>query len=55
VITFYTLNNPQVIRVEPPLVITPALIHRAADGIEGAVAAAEELLGSVGAATEGGS
>jgi len=55
VITFYTLNNPQVIRVAPPLVITAALIHRAADGIEGAVAAAEELLGSVGAATEGGS
>ena len=55
VITFYTLNNPQVIRVAPPLVITPALIDRAADGIEGAVAAAEELLGSVGAATEGGS
>jgi putrescine aminotransferase len=44
VITFYTLNKPEVIRIEPPLVITPDLIDRAAAGIEGAVAEAERLL-----------
>lgn len=47
VITFYTLNNPTVIRIEPPLVITPDLIDRAAEGIAGAVAEAERLLSSV--------
>ena len=47
VITFYTLNNPSVIRIEPPLVITPELIDRAAEGISGAVAEAERLLSSV--------
>jgi len=30
VITFYTLNKPEVIRIEPPLVITADLIDRAA-------------------------
>jgi len=44
VITFYTLNKPEVIRIEPPLVITADLIDRAADGIEGAVAEAERVL-----------
>jgi len=44
VITFYTLNKPEVIRIEPPLVITPDLIDRALGGIEGAVAEAERLL-----------
>ena len=47
VITFYTLNNPNVIRIEPPLVITPELIDRAAQGIAGAVADAERLLDAV--------
>jgi putrescine aminotransferase len=47
VITFYTLNNPQVIRIEPPLVISSQLIARAAEGIDGAVGEAERLLGSV--------
>ena len=47
VITFYTLNNPSVIRIEPPLVITPDLIDRAAEGIAGAVAEAERLLSGV--------
>jgi putrescine aminotransferase len=47
VITFYTLNNPSVIRIEPPLVITPDLIDRAAEGIADAVAEAERLLSSV--------
>jgi putrescine aminotransferase len=47
VITFYTLNNPRVIRIEPPLVITTALIDRAVEGINGAVAEAERLLGQV--------
>jgi putrescine aminotransferase len=50
VITFYTLNKPEVIRIEPPLVITADLIDRAVDGIEGAVAEAERLL----AAADGG-
>ncbi len=44
VITFYTLNKPEVIRIEPPLVITVDLIDRAVDGIEGAAAEAERLL-----------
>jgi putrescine aminotransferase len=44
VITFYTLNKPEVIRIEPPLVITPELIDRAVGGIEAAVAEAERLL-----------
>ena len=44
VITFYTLNKPEVIRIEPPLVITPDLIDRAVDGIDGAVVEAERLL-----------
>jgi putrescine aminotransferase len=47
VITFYTLNNPSVIRIAPPLVITPDLIDRAAEGIGDAVAEAERLLSSV--------
>ena len=47
VITFYTLNNPNVIRIEPPLLITPALIDRAAVAIEGAVADAERQLAPV--------
>jgi putrescine aminotransferase len=53
VITFYTLNNPTVIRIEPPLVITPDLIDRAAEGIAGAVAEAERLLSSVREAEAG--
>jgi putrescine aminotransferase len=55
VITFYTLNNPRVIRIEPPLVITPELIDRAVSGIAGAVAEAASLLSAVdpGAAREG--
>jgi len=47
VITFYTLNNPNVIRIEPPLVITPELIDRAAQGIAGAVGDAARLLDPV--------
>jgi putrescine aminotransferase len=53
VITFYTLNNPTVIRIEPPLLITPDLIDRAAEGIAGAVAEAERLLSSVREAEAG--
>ncbi len=53
VITFYTLNNPTVIRIAPPLVITPDLIDRAAEGIAGAVAEAERLLSSVREAEAG--
>ena len=47
VITFYTLNNPQVIRIAPPLVISSELIARAAEGIDGAVGEAERVLNSV--------
>lgn len=50
VITFYTLNKPEVIRVAPPLTITPDLIDRAAAGIDGAVAETDRLLASVRAA-----
>ena len=52
VITFYTLNNPRVIRIEPPLIITIELIDRAVQGIDGAVAEAERLLGQVQGAVE---
>jgi putrescine aminotransferase len=47
VITFYTLNNPEVIRIEPPLVITADLVDRAAAGIDGAVAEADRVLGAI--------
>ncbi len=47
VITFYTLNKPEVIRIAPPLTITPDLIERAAAGIDGAVAEADRVLASV--------
>ena len=50
VITFYTLNKPEVIRIAPPLTITPDLVDRAAAGLDGAVAEAERLLASVRAA-----
>ena len=50
VITFYTLNKPEVIRVAPPLTITPDLVDRAAVGIDGAVAETDRLLASVRAA-----
>jgi putrescine aminotransferase len=55
VITFYTLNNPEVIRIEPPLTITLGLIDRAVAGIEGAVVEATRLLSSVQAASAGAS
>ncbi len=51
VITFYTLNKPEVIRIEPPLVITAELIDRAVVGLEGAVVETERLLGAVRAAS----
>ncbi len=54
VITFYTLNKPEVIRIEPPLLITPALIDRAVAGIEGAVVETARLLASVRAASASG-
>ncbi len=50
VITFYTLNKPEVIRIAPPLTITPDLIDRAAAGIDRAVAEADRVLASVRAA-----
>lgn len=53
VITFYTLNNPSVIRIEPPLVITPELVDRACEGIAGAVAEAARLLAGVREASAG--
>ena len=53
VITFYTLNNPGVIRVEPPLTITPELIDRAVEGLDGAIAEASRVLAPVRAAVDG--
>jgi len=53
VITFYTLNNPGVIRVEPPLSITPDLIDRAAAGLDGAIAEAARVLAPVRGAPDG--
>ena len=53
VITFYTLNNPGVIRVEPPLSITPDLIDRAAAGLDGAIEEAARVLAPVRGAPDG--
>jgi len=53
VITFYTLNKPEVIRIEPPLVITADLIDRAVEGLEGAVAEAERLLAAADGPPQG--
>ena len=55
VITFYTLNNPEVIRIEPPLTITPELIDRAVAGLDGAIAEASRVLAPVRAAADGAS
>jgi putrescine aminotransferase len=38
VLVAYTQNNPRVIRFEPPLVIEPRQLHRAADAFAEAVA-----------------
>jgi putrescine aminotransferase len=53
VITFYTLNNPGVIRIEPPLSITPELIDRATTALDGAIAEAWHVLAPVRGASDG--
>ncbi len=47
VLAAYTLNNPTVIRIEPPLVITPAQIDRVLEVIEAGVQDAVDLLGDL--------
>ncbi|MGE0000526.1 MAG: aspartate aminotransferase family protein [Fimbriimonadaceae bacterium] len=47
VIVAYTLNNPRVIRLEPPLVITEAQIGKAVSAMREAVAETQELLAGV--------
>ncbi len=45
VIAAYTLNNPKVIRFEPPLIITADQVDRAVSAFSGSVAEAKEMLG----------
>lgn len=47
VIAAYTLNNPKVIRFEPPLIITETHIDEAARAVEESVLAAQELVVSI--------
>jgi putrescine aminotransferase len=47
VIAAYTLNNPKVIRFEPPLTVTGAEIARAIDAFREAVAQTAELVAGV--------
>ncbi len=44
VIAAYTLNNPKVIRIEPPLIISEAQVDRAVTAFAEAVIEAEEML-----------
>ena len=44
VIAAYTLNNPKVIRIEPPLVITPAQVEQAVQAFTESAAEAVEML-----------
>lgn len=47
VIVAYTLNNPRVVRFEPPLIISEELLDRAVDAFEAALADAEAMLEGV--------
>jgi putrescine aminotransferase len=47
VIAAYTLNNPKVIRFEPPLVISKPEIDKVVDAFRGGVAEAVALLGDL--------
>jgi putrescine aminotransferase len=47
----YSLNNPLVIRIEPPLIIEKELLDRALGILEQAVEGTAALLESVGAIT----
>ncbi|MBS1706549.1 MAG: aspartate aminotransferase family protein [Armatimonadetes bacterium] len=49
VIAAYTLNNPRVIRMEPPLVVTREQIDSALEAFDGALAETEALLTELGA------
>lgn len=44
----YSLNNPLVIRIEPPLIIEKELLERALDILEQAIEGTAALLESVG-------
>jgi putrescine aminotransferase len=43
----YTLNNPRVLRFEPPLIIGAEQIEFVREALDGAVAETEELLASL--------
>jgi len=47
VIAAYTLNNPRVIRFEPPLIISDAQIDQAVEVFSGAVAETKEILAAL--------
>ena len=51
ILAAYTLNNPTVIRIEPPLVIAPADLDRAIAALEESLAQTAELLGDLPADT----
>ena len=44
VVAAYTLNNPKVMRFEPPLVITDAQIERVVSAFDAALGETQELL-----------
>jgi putrescine aminotransferase len=44
VIAAYTLNNPKVMRFEPPLIISDAQIDHVLDAFESAMVETQELL-----------
>ena len=47
VIAAYTLNNPNVIRFEPPLIITRAQIDTVLEALSAGIAEALDLLGDL--------
>ena len=48
VLSGFSINNMEVLRLEPPAVVTPEEITRAAEALAAALAAARELIGSLG-------
>lgn len=48
VVAAYTLNNPRVVRMEPPLIVSEAEVDQAVEAFAGAVRDAESLLNELG-------
>jgi len=49
VLVAYSLNNPKVIRIEPPLIIEESELQRAIDAVSEAIAETAEMLEGVAA------